>query len=323
MGHFEAIISINLPILLGYLIRKTDLFSMDEVGTLRKFVIQVTVPFIIFKNLYKADISSISQIAPSATALLVMCILFVSVSIGVSRVFKSPVQRNSFVIGTMFGNYGYLGWGVMYGFYGDNGFSRAVFFTILSWPVFLVTGFAAIWILSRKNKTDGQGSGFFVRLLLKNSLAPVLSATAAMSMNYFSVGLPRPFWNTVSSFGNITIPLILFTIGLSFRFRAGSSRFGVILTGSIFRVIPGILTGLITIFIVSLIFKMDLITRKMILIQSVMPTATVSAFFAEFIESDEEVIAAILTWSTLGALLTIPLWYTAIEKTPQLLFFSL
>ena len=46
----------------------------------------------------------------------------------------------------------------------------------------------------------------------------------------------------------------------------------------------------------------------------IMPTAATSPLFADFIDSDREVVSGIITASTLFALVTLPIWYTLIEK---------
>ncbi|MBU1218283.1 AEC family transporter [Myxococcota bacterium] len=313
MSVTQAIISVNLPILIGYLSRTSGLLAETDTAALRRFVIQVTVPFIIFSNLYKSDISNVSQLLPSAASLFILSSLFIVFALFVSARRFNPIDRSGYVIATMFGNYGYLGWGVMHSFYGETGFSRGVFFTVLSWPIFLFLGFKTIHFLEKDSgETDSQAISFG-KILLKNAALPVSSVVLALSLNYFKVPLHTVIAQTIDRFAAITIPLILFTIGMAFHFRISREKLPVILIGSVSRIIPGFIFGLVTVFSVALILPMDIHTKKMVLLQSVMPTATVAAFFAEFSSAEDETVAAILTFSTLGALITLPAFYILIE----------
>ncbi|MBU1238633.1 AEC family transporter [Myxococcota bacterium] len=315
MEHTRLIFALNLPIALGYLFRKFRLFSAAEVVTLRKFVVQVTIPFLIFRNLYKADISSVSQLVPSAAALLIMTTLYAVATGLVSWLLtRDRSLRNSYIFSTSFGNYAYLGWGVMWAFFGEAGFSRALFFTIFFWPVFLLVGFAAIYLLKKSEPQGSQRSSRVGSVLLKNALPPVLTATLALTLNALKVPLPTLLWDLVDKFGAITIPMILFTIGLSFSFQMDKKRLGIIALGTFTRIIPGILVGLAAMGLVSLLFSVDPLTRKVIVLQSVMPTAATSPFFSDFIETDAAVISGIMAFSTLFSLATIPLWFLVIQR---------
>ncbi|HHH84643.1 MAG TPA: hypothetical protein ENL15_01665, partial [Firmicutes bacterium] len=123
MHLFAIVISILLPIALGILFRFIG-FTQEEAASLRKFVIKVTVPFIVFRNLLNANLESLSQIAPSVLAMLILTLLFGITSIVMSRILPGKkALRNAFIFSTFVGNYGYLGWGVMYHFYGNTGFT--------------------------------------------------------------------------------------------------------------------------------------------------------------------------------------------------------
>jgi len=315
MDHSRLIFALNLPVALGYLFRKLRLFGPGEVTTLRKFVVQVTIPFLIFRNLYKADISSLNQLAPSATALLLITALYAVATGFIARWFtRERPLRHAYIFSTSFGNYAYLGWGVMWAFYGEAGFSRALFFTMFFWPIFLLVGFSAIYFLSRGQKTTDRDTPGVGTVLLRNALPPVLTATLALSLNGLAVPVPGLLWDLIDKFAAITIPMILFTIGLSFSFGMDSRRMGIIALGTFTRIVPGILIGLIAVLLTGMIFHVDPLTRKVILLQSVMPTAATAPFFADFIETDSSVISGVLAFSTFASLFTIPLWYLAIER---------
>lgn len=310
MHLFTIVISILLPIALGILFRFLG-FSLDEAASLRKFVIRVTVPFIVFRNLFNANLESLSQIAPSVLAMFLLTLLFAVSSLLMSRILpRGQALRNAFVFSTFVGNYGYLGWGVMYHFYGDTGFTRSVFFTLFFWPIFLLVGFGLIYFLNKEENVSGKE---IVRILLKNSAPPLISAAAGLGLNLLSFSFPPLISDFISQFASMTIPLILFTIGLSFHFTMKKSSLTTVLLSCFHRLILGYLLGWAVCCLVSLFFSLDPVTRKVILLESIMPTAAMAPFFAEHITVDKKLQASIVTLSTALSLLTIPLWYLITE----------
>ena len=147
-----------------------NIFSDSEIDTLRKFVVRVTVPFIIIRNLYTANMETLNQIFPSVTSFITVTIFASFTGLVLSKFFTdNDKERNSYIFSVFVGNYGFLGWGVMSYFYGDPGFTRAVFFSLLFWPVFLSFGFLLAYMRKscepKKNKSTN-----FKKLLLKNDI---------------------------------------------------------------------------------------------------------------------------------------------------------
>jgi predicted permease len=314
MSITELVLVINFPIFLGWGFKQLRIFKEDEIGTIRKFVVKVTVPFIIFKNLYYAQISDISQLIPASTAFVIITVQF-AIAVVVLRKLISPENKisNSFCLATFMGNYGYLGWGVLYYFYGDSGFTRAVFFTVFFWPVFLFSGLVLISFISGQ-KFDKSFIKTIGKALLDNALIPIIVVIAALYMNYEGIVIPLWLKKSIDSFSAITIPAILFSVGLSFSLFMNRKYLKAVIAGTVIRLGLGMIFGLVAVMIVSLFYSADSITKKVILIESVMPSAAISPFFADFIDSEKEVISGILTFSTIISLFTLPFWYSLIEK---------
>lgn len=306
------VITTFLPIFLGYFFKLIKLFSDDEVATLRKFVIKVSVPFIIIKNLYKSNMESLIQIFPAMFAFIFISILFTITAYLFSFfVSKKKREQNAYAFSVFVGNYGYLGWGVLYYFYGDNGFTRAVFFTVLFWPVFLTLGF---WLLYLRKKGEASENIAFKKLIFKNASIPIGSSVFAIFLNLLHIPIPNVLWHFIEQFAAFTIPMILFTIGLNFKIKMHISKIKVIFLASFHRLILGFLFGYLTFLITKLFFNTDLIMEKVILLESIMPTAAMAPFFSDYIETDKELLSGVVTFSTLFSLLTIPFWYYVIEK---------
>ena len=300
---------------MGWIFKQLKLFPDNESAVLRKFVIKATVPFLIFRNLYNADTKEFSQMFPMITALC-LTLVFSAVIVVLTRNFSSSDKKisNSFCMGSFVGNYSYLGWGVLSYFYGENGFTRGVFFSMFFWPAVLSTGFTIIWFLS-KTSSGKASKDKIIHALMSNAIPPVLSAFLAMAMNFYGIKLPEWLAKSIGSIANITIPAILFTVGLSLSVVLKKGTFRPVILGTFFRTVFGMIVGIAVLSIVSFCFKnIDISTKKVILMESVMPSAALSPFFADFVDSDKEVVSGIVTFSTIFALITLPFWYFMIEK---------
>ena len=320
MNLIEIVLTINFPIFLGWIFKQLKLFPDNESAVLRKFVIKATVPFLIFRNLYNADTKEFSQMLPMITALC-LTLVFSAIIVVLTRNLSSSDKKisNSFCVGSFVGNYSYLGWGVLSYFYGETGFTRGVFFSMFFWPAVLSTGFTIIWFLS-KTSSGKASKDKIIHALTSNAIPPVVSAALAMALNFYGVKLPAWLTQSIGSIANITIPAILFTVGLSLSVMLKKETFRPVIFGTLFRTLFGIAIGVVVMLIVSLCFKsVDITTKKVIIMESVMPSAATSPFFADFVDSDKEIVSGIVTFSTIFSLLTLPFWYFMIEKWSYLL----
>ncbi len=299
-----------LPIGIGYFIRFTRLFSDNETDILRKFVIRICVPFLIFKNLYKTGSSILNQILPTVFAFTLLCILYTGAAYLLSHIVsREKTHRSTYAFAVSMGNYMFLGWGVILSFYGEAAFTRSVFFTIFFWPVFLIVGF---WMVHLLGATDRKHS--FFTIMLNNGGAAFVAAILGIVMNKFGIIVPGIVDNLVNKFADFTIPMILLVIGLNFKLIMPKDNFKIVLAASLTRLIGGFALGLATLFITRFLFSPDVLTERVILIESVMPTAAMTVFFIDYTEMDKELLSGIITFSTLISLITIPFWYYVIEK---------
>jgi predicted permease len=297
--------------------RLLNVFDERAVGSLRKFIIEVTVPFLIFKNLFNANVSDLSQVFPAALSFFIVTGLFTFLPLLFVKSFGTYFKlteklKNTYLFSTFMGNYAFLGWGIIYSFYGERGFTRAVFFTMFFWIVFLFWGFVLLYLKNKKIK-EGKNDVFIKKALTK-AVPPLIAAILGMSLNLINLKIPDVLWNFILEFAALTIPMILFTIGLNFKLKIKLNKLKIVIFTSVSRLILGFVLGLLTVFFIKIILPIDDLTIKIVLLESIMPTATMSVFFIDFTSIDKELMASIITLSTLFSLITIPMWFFVIEN---------
>jgi predicted permease len=305
-------LAILLPIALGYLLKLGRLFKESEISALRKFVMRVALPFLIFQNLYHADVASLQQALPIVLAFILLTILYTVAAGLISPVIADgEKQKLTFAFAVFAGNYAFLGWGVIVSFFGAQALTRAVFFSMFFWPVFLTCGF----ILRRRfeNGADNAEKSGFLKILVRHAGVPITVAAGGLTLNILGVRLPETINSFVSQFAVLAIPMILFAIGQNLRLFMPAARLRLVLAASFFRLIGGFALGMAVVAVLRLFFNLDMLSRHVILLQGVMPTATMATFFGEYVSVDEELLSGIIAVSTLLSFLTLPLWVMVIR----------
>jgi predicted permease len=179
------------------------------------------------------------------------------------------------------------------------------------WPVFLTCGF----FLRRRfeNGTDNAEKSGFLKILVRHAGVPISAAASGLILNVLSVRLPETINSFISQFAALAIPMILFAIGQNLRLFMPAARLRLVLAASFFRLVGGFALGLAVVVILRLFFNLDILSRQVILLQAVMPTATMATFFSEYVALDEELLSGIIAVSTLLSFLTLPLWVMVIR----------
>jgi predicted permease len=83
----------------------------------------------------------------------------------------------------------------------------------------------------------------------------------------------------------------------------------VVTIASLIRLIDGFGFGVVILFILRPVFSLDMVSQKVLLIESGMPAAALAVFFIQYIEIDQELMSSIIAFTTVLSLLTIPLWF--------------
>jgi predicted permease len=309
---FNTMLAILLPIALGYVLKMGRLFRENEIAALRKFVMRVALPFLIFQNLYRADVESLQQALPIVLAFVLMTVLYtLAAGLLSPLIADGEKQRLTFAFSVFAGNYAFLGWGVIVSFFGAQALTRAVFFSMFFWPVFLTCGF----FLRRRfeNGADNAEKSGFLKILVRHAGVPIATAAAALALNIGRVRLPETLDSFIGQFAALAIPMILFAIGQNLRLLMPAARLRLVLAASFFRLVGGFALGIAVVAVLRLFFNLDILSRQVILLQAVMPTATMATFFGEYVSIDEELLSGIIAVSTLLSFVTLPLWVMVIR----------
>jgi hypothetical protein len=299
MSTVVKTLEVLLPILLGLSFRLVGVFGDEEGDVIRSYVVRVCVPLLVFFSMYDSSPETVSALPVMMGAFVLVSVALFFVGWACSQSVSEPAGRTALHACVMLGNYGWLGFGVCQVLLGDPGFRRAVFFIVLWWPVFYGLGIPIGLIHLR-----GDRGKVPVKRALKVALPTIGMLVAGLAFNYGSVQLPGLVEDTLRPFARMTVPLILFSVGLILDVTKIHRRVmpALLVSGMALVVAP-----LIGWSVAALVARPDATSYQAIILESAMPVATMTPVLAESYEMDLDLVTTCIIVSTLLSMLSIPL----------------
>lgn len=195
--------------------------------------------------------------------------------------------QRTYLPSLVFGNTGNIGLPLCLFAFGEEGLALAIVFFAIHVVIYFTFG---IWISS------GQGA---VRLLLRTPL--VWAVLLGVTLQLANIKLPVWIDNTIGLIGNMAIPLMLLTLGVSLaKLKVTSLRRSVIL--SIGRLAIGLAVGLAA----AELLGLEGASRGILILESTTPVAVLNYLFAARYDRSPEEVAGLVLVSTTIFLITLP-----------------
>lgn len=293
----DLLLTLLIPIMLGYILVKTGYLPNSINRDIKLFVMRVAVPCRIYISMFELNLETVKQIIPMSLSFILMSLIIIFLTFIIFYRVKDKSLRALYMITITFGNYGYMGWAVVDGAYGSEGLVRAMFFTTLWWPMIYIGTFLIGKLVKIEHKLD-------VKSYRLNIFIPSTVLVLGILSNYLDLNIYTPLEATIVKLGDMTVPLILFSIGLNISIGKSVKNIKEALIPIILRPIIGLIAGIIVINILNL---KDDISVNTILLESTMPVAVMSVLLADMLNIRDELPSSILILSTLLSLVTIPL----------------
>jgi len=298
MEVIVKILEVLLPITLGLMFRLLGLFGDDEGEALRKLCVRFTVPALIFFSMYDMQTDTISAMVPMVAAFLLMCVVLFFVGWVCSGIVSGAGRKSAVHACITFGNYGWMGLGVGETLLGAEGLNRVVFFILLWWVAFYGLGIPIGLIHSggRKNKVP-------VAHALKVASPVLVCLAVGLLFNFTGITLPQFLDASVRPFADMTVPLILFSVGVQLDVTkvAHNVRPAAIVTGV--TLVVGPIVG----WLLGMALANSSISHKIMILEGAMPVATLTPVLASNIDLDLDLTNTAIALSTLLSLITVPM----------------
>ncbi len=251
-------------------------------------VSNIGVPCLVFSTLTKVNLD-IASFAEMGSAALLSYIIFFAVGGVVLKALKMPIR--TFLNPTVFGNAGNMGLPLSLLAFGDAGLAFGITYFVVS-VILMVT--AGISVASGNYRPlDAFKQPF------------IYAVAAAVTVMLTGVHVPKVVTSTTSLLGNLTIPLMLITLGVSLaKLQIVGLKRALLI--SFLRIGVGVAVG----YGISALFGLEGATRGVLILQSAMPVAVMTFLLAERYGADGREVAGAVVISTAFSFVSMPvlLW---------------
>ena len=287
---FAELFAVTAPVFLitmiGYAwVKRGQEFPSDFITRLN---MNVGTPALVFNGLIGLG-SGLLDSGVFTIASLIVILLMLAASALATYLLRLPGR--GYIIALYSTNSGNIGLPLCLFAFGETGLGLAVIFMALS-SIFQLT--VALFISHGK-----MNAASLTRISLFWGLGLAL---------YFIIsGTTPPAWlsNTSELLGGLTIPLMLLTLGASLA-RLKVENSGQLIALSVFKIALGTGVGLL----VAVAFGFTGLERNVLILQSSMPVAVLSYLLAAQYNRNPQEVAALVFFSTLVSVVTVPLLLT-------------
>jgi predicted permease len=309
----QLLLQVWLPIALlvaagGLWVRFRPQFPADTLRVnLNRMVVDVFAPPLLFALSAQAEISHEMLTVPLLTiagigisfALLYPLLWHTRVGRGLAR-----ETRAAILLAGTFGNVLFMGYPTLTFLYGDIGGSYAAFADVLaSTPLVWTFG---VWIATRLGHEGGHGTSLLRTML---SLPPMWGFVLGFAVNLSGLEV-APLVKAAKFMGQATIPVMLFTLGLSIPWGALKPSRPVLAAVAVKLLI----TPLLVFGLARVAFGELKPAQTAAILEVAMPTMLMAASFADRFKLDVRAAALTASWTSLAFLVTLPLWIALLGR---------
>ncbi len=268
---------------------------------LNRLVVDVFAPPLLFALSAQASITRELLTVPALTS----AGIFISFALLYPLLYHSPMGRSlrretraAILLAGCFGNVLFMGYPTLTFLYGDIGGSYAAFADVLaSTPLVWTLG---VWIATRLGHEGGHGTSLLRTLV---ALPPIWGFVLGFAVNLSGIDVD-PLIKASKFIGQATIPIMLFTLGLSIPWRDLRPSAPVMAAVTVKLLLAPLL-----VYALALASVGELRPAQVAAVLEVaMPTMLMAASFADRFQLDVRAAALTVSWTSLGFLLTLPLW---------------
>lgn len=293
----QAILGFVAIVCLGAVLRLTGMVERSAARSLNAVIIYIGLPAFVFRAVHGAPLAW-EMLAAVALAWVVFA-LVIALAVSAARVMRlDRPKTGGFLLVSMLGNTGYLGYPLTGALLGTAAVPVAVFYDVFGTVMQLVlAGFP----LSRRFGSKATPPHRF-GLLGELATFPALVA-AVLALALGSVTVPDAVSDWLGLVANMVAPLIMLSVGISLSARAiGDSRIALTLVVALKLVVAPLVAALLGSVLIS-----DSGTYRTAVLEAGMPSMMLTFAVGERFGLDEEFIAAAIFVTTVASAITVPL----------------
>ena len=290
-----TILSIILMIALGYVLKRINFISENQINPLNKIVINILLPCMIFSALYSSDLSLIPKLGILPFVILASSFITGLISFIILKKFGYDDKKLwSVLVTVMIANTAFMGYPVNLGIFGHDGLLRAIFCDIATMVIFLILSFILVL------KFGGTAKKALKKILF---FPPLWGIVLGFIFNLFAIPIGPVLDKTINYLADGTVPIIMLSLGLSINLK-GLSRSKVMV--SFTSVMKLLVFPFFAFIIVNLLGLVDL-EFTVSVVEAAMPSGMLSLVLAITYGLDYELTSDCILINTVISLITLPL----------------
>ncbi len=294
----EIILLPTLMILVGVVLKKLNILSEEDSSTLSKIVLNITLPSLIFINLSKATLNNELLILPITAIFIVSVTMIISYAYSKFMSYSKATSWTIIIASSMM-NTAFIGYPVIMGVLGNEGFVTSIFYDMVIAVMFVVFGMILV------SQFGGNRQEVF-----KNGITfiPLWAVIIGLLFNIFNIPLGYVLGNSLDYLSQATIPLIMLSLGLKINFSAIGDK----LKDTIFILSLRLLIAPFIVLIFLKFFNVTGLIYSVAVLDSAMPIAMNALVLSITYDLDNQLMASVIFSSTVLCLITLPLFITLV-----------
>ncbi len=293
----SALLPVFLIIALGWVIRRAGFLDAGIWPPLERLIYFILFPCLLVQNLATADLAGI-DIVPMGAALL--CAIFImtgGLSIARAQLNLSGPEYSSLFQGAVRWN-GFVGIAAANSLFGSAGLALMAIAIAFMVPT---VNLLSIYVLTRHASAEPASLRAALVAVIRNPL--IMACLVGIGLNVAGFGLAPIVDATLKVLGSAALPLGLLAVGAALDLSHMRQFGGTILLGTGLKMLGMPLLVVIT----TWIFGVEGITRDIAILCASVPGATSAYILARQLGGDAQMMAGMITATTVTALFTMPL----------------
>ncbi|HHZ02923.1 MAG TPA: AEC family transporter [Tissierellia bacterium] len=240
MDNLIFSLNVVMPLLilmfLGAFLRKIKIFNEDFLADLNSFTFKVTLPILLFNNIYNSEISDEINLKVIFFAVIIVFVTIGILFILVPKFVKENKDRGVIIQGLYRSNFILFGIPLSTNIFGEEGLAVVTTLVAIIIPIY---NFMAVVILDvfTDEKLSYKKT---VLSILTNPL--IIGSLLGIVASFMKISLPYPLVKTISDIGRTATPTALMALGGSIEIRniwKNIKYLAVVTVGKLF-IIPAI-----------------------------------------------------------------------------------
>lgn len=288
MNVIEVVFPVFAIIALGYLLAR---FKHIDIPTISEIVVNISSPCLVFVSIAKRQIVVSEWLVMGGAAMTIVlgCGVFMLWYQRLSR-----VRMRGLLLPAMFMNSGNMALPFALLAFGEAGLNRAIIFFIV---VAILNASLGIFIAKGKG---GSAEVFRVPL--------IYAALSGLTCSLLRSEPPRFLMTSVEMLADVSIPLMILNLGIQLRsLQVSDMRHA--LAGVCVRMGGGLVLALLFVFV----FDVGEPSRRVILLDSLMPPAVFNVVLAQKYDANPDTVASAIVIGTLLSVVVTPVFLALVR----------